>query len=129
LPTCLARELARWPEILKSNGGWRPEDLQDLQAKQLAILQSAMKHVAAGGRLAYSTCSLEQEENEEVVEETLAGNSSFRVLDCVHELERLRSEGELSWNDVKSLTNGHYLRTIPGVHPCDGFFATVLERI
>ena len=44
------------------------------------------------------------------------------------ELEKLQSEGELAWKDLKSLTSGPYLRTIPGVHPCDGFFAAILEK-
>ena len=44
------------------------------------------------------------------------------------ELERLRSSGELVWSDLDSLLSGRYLRTLPGVQPCDGFFAAVLER-
>ncbi len=117
--------LARNPEIK-----WRltPEDLMDLQGRQAAILRSAMEHVAPGGRLVYSTCSLEREENEEVVEQALAADQSLRVLDCHAELERLRSKGELAWKDLESLASGPYLRTIPGVHPCDGFFAAVLKK-
>ncbi len=116
--------LARNPEIK-----WRlqPGDLLDLQACQLAILQSAMQRVAPGGRLIYSTCSLEPEENSAVVEKALAADSSLHVLDCRLELERLRAQGELAWEDLDSLTMGPYLRTIPGIHPCDGFFAAVLE--
>ena len=49
----------------------QPADLADLQARQLAILISAMASVDAGGRLIYSTCSLEQEENEDVIERAL----------------------------------------------------------
>jgi 16S rRNA (cytosine967-C5)-methyltransferase len=117
--------LARNPEIK-----WRlkPEDLADLQARQLEILRSAMQHVALGGRLVYSTCSLEREENVEVVEKVLAGDKSFRILDCHTELERLRSEREIAWGDLDSFTNGPYLRTIPGVHPCDGFFVAILGK-
>lgn len=117
--------LARHPEIK-----WRlkPEDLADLQARQIAILQSAMRHVAVGGKLVYSSCALEREENEEAVEKALATQPSFRRIDCRQELERLRSEGHLAWQDIASLTRGPYLRTIPGVHPCDGFFAAILER-
>jgi 16S rRNA C967 or C1407 C5-methylase (RsmB/RsmF family) len=33
------------------------------------------------------------------------------------------------WQDVGSLTRGPYLRTVPGVHPCDGFFAAILEKL
>jgi 16S rRNA (cytosine967-C5)-methyltransferase len=118
--------LSRNPEIK-----WRltSEDLSDLQARQLAILQSAMAHVVAGGRLIYSTCSLEREENEDVIERALGGDSSFRIVDCGTELERLRESGDLVFPDLSSLTRGPYLRTLPGLHPCDGFFAAILEKI
>ena len=117
--------LARNPEIK-----WRltPEDLVEFQQRQLSILQSAMQNVAPRGKLVYSTCSLEPEENQEVVKKALAGDSSFHLLECDAELEKLQSEGELVWKDLKSLTHGPYLRTIPGSHPCDGFFAALLEK-
>jgi 16S rRNA (cytosine967-C5)-methyltransferase len=57
--------LARNPEIK-----WRlkPEDIADLQARQIAILRNALERLAPGGVLVYSTCSLEREENEDVVD-------------------------------------------------------------
>jgi 16S rRNA (cytosine967-C5)-methyltransferase len=117
--------LARNPEIK-----WRlkPEDLPDLQSRQLAILKSALAQLAFGGRLVYSTCSLEREENEAVVEAALDGAAEFKVADCKGELERLRQAGEMCWEDIGSLLAGPYLRTVPGVHPCDGFFAALIER-
>ena len=117
--------LARNPEIK-----WRlkPEDLAELHDRQLAILRSALEHLAPGGRLIYSTCSLEREENETVVEQALAGNTSVRILSCREELHRLKETGELTLSDPESLTRGPYLRTIPGVCPADGFFAAILER-
>jgi 16S rRNA (cytosine967-C5)-methyltransferase len=117
--------LARNPEIK-----WRlkVEDLLRLQAYQLEILRSAMKHVAPGGRIVYSTCSLEAEENEQVIEKALAENSVFRVIDARSRLLELQSSEELAWKDIDSLVSGPYLRTIPGVHPCDGFFAAIIEK-
>ncbi|MFY9681376.1 MAG: 16S rRNA (cytosine(967)-C(5))-methyltransferase RsmB, partial [Candidatus Sulfotelmatobacter sp.] len=117
--------LSRNPEIK-----WRltPRDLADLQARQLAILRSAMARVAPGGRLVYSTCSLEKEENEDVIERLSEEDSSFRVIDCHAELEQLRENHELIWPNPASLTRGPYLRTLPGVLPCDGFFAAILEK-
>ena len=76
----------------------------------------------------YSTCSLEPEENEEVVEKALSKEPLFRVVDCRVELEHLRAEGELVWSDLDSLLSGRFVRTIPGVHPCDGFFVAILQR-
>ena len=106
----------------------KPEDLADLHGRQLAILRAAMQQVAPEARLVYSTCSLEREENEEVVEEALAEEASFRVLDCRVELERLRAEGELVVENLDSLVSGQFVRTIPGVHPCDGFFVAILQK-
>ncbi|HUK46554.1 MAG TPA: 16S rRNA (cytosine(967)-C(5))-methyltransferase RsmB [Terriglobales bacterium] len=117
--------LARNPEIK-----WRlkPEDLCRLQDYQLEILSAAISCVAPRGRIVYSTCSLEPEENSEVIEKALALNSSFRVLDCRGELLRLKQDGELAIDDLDSVLCGRYLRTIPGVHRCDGFFAAILEK-
>jgi 16S rRNA (cytosine967-C5)-methyltransferase len=117
--------LARNPEIK-----WRlkPEDLPELQGRQIAILKSAFEHVDKGGWAIYSTCSLESEENEDVVKAALASRSDFRLLDCSQELARLQASGELTWEHPESLLSGPYLRTIPGVHPCDGFFAAILRR-
>jgi 16S rRNA (cytosine967-C5)-methyltransferase len=117
--------LARNPEIK-----WRlkVEDLLRLQAYQLEIVSAAMKHVVPGGRLVYSTCSLELEENEQVIEKALAIDPSFNVVNCWEELEKLQASGELACKDYESLLSGPYLRTIPGVHRCDGFFAAILGK-
>jgi 16S rRNA (cytosine967-C5)-methyltransferase len=117
--------LARNPEIK-----WRlqPADLADLQQRQIAILTGAMKHVAPAGRLVYSTCSLEREENQQVVEAALAANPQFHIVPVTEELLRLRESGELVWQQVDQLVLGDFLRTIPGLQACDGFFAAVLQR-
>jgi len=117
--------LARNPEIK-----WRlkREDLADLQSRQIAILKSALGYLNIGGHLIYSTCSLEPEENEAVVEAALTGASGFEAVDCGDALQRLRRSSELCALDVESLITGPYLRTIPGVHPCDGFFAAIIAR-
>jgi 16S rRNA (cytosine967-C5)-methyltransferase len=116
--------LARNPDIK-----WRlkGDDIHRLQKYQVEILSAAMNRVASGGRVIYSTCSLEPEENEEVVDRVLSDNPSFLVTDCRDELDRLKRAGELIVDDVESLLRGPFLRTIPGIHPCDGFFAAVLE--
>src|SRR5438067_8133431 len=115
--------LARNPEIK-----WRlnPEDLVDLHGRQLQILRSALRRLKPGGRLVYSTCSLEYEENAAVVEAALADDPSIQIIDCRIELECLLADGDLAWTDLDSLTIGPYLRTIPGTHPCDGFFAAIV---
>ena len=117
--------LARNPEIK-----WKlkPEDILDLQSRQIAILKAAMQHVHPGGRLVYSSCSLEPEENERVIAASLASASNFKIVPVRAELQRLRESGELVWGNIDELISGEFLRTIPGVHPCDGFFAAILEK-
>ncbi len=70
--------LARNPEIK-----WRlrPADLDDLHARQVKLLRNALERLEPGGRLIYSTCSLEREENEAVIEEVCA-----RVGTCLRRL-------------------------------------------
>lgn len=115
--------LARNPEIK-----WRlqPEKLAELHALQVAILNAALDQLKPGGQLVYSTCSLEREEDEDVVEEVLRARTGVELTDVREELDTLGDE--LAWTG-ESLVAGKFLRTIPGVHPCDGFFAAVLRRV
>lgn len=118
--------LARNPEIK-----WRlkPDDLADLHRRQVAILAAALDHAEKGARVVYSTCSLEPEENEQVIEEVLRERKDVRLMDAKKVLSELRENGELAWRDTDSITRGPFLRTMPGVHPCDGFFAAVMEKV
>jgi 16S rRNA (cytosine967-C5)-methyltransferase len=117
--------LARNPEIK-----WKlkPEDLLDLQSRQIAILKAAMRHVSPGGKLVYSTCSLEPEENEQVIAACVPAHSDFKIIPARTELLCLQESGELVWKNIDELISGDFLRTIPGVNPCDGFFAAILEK-
>jgi 16S rRNA (cytosine967-C5)-methyltransferase len=119
--------LAHHPEIK-----WRlrAENIQKLRVLQAELVQAAMRQVAPGGTLLYSTCSLEPEECEQVVEEALgeATGKEFELGNISEELSRLRNDRILTVADIERLTRGPYLRTYPGVHPCDGFFAGLLRR-
>jgi len=86
--------LARNPEIK-----WRlkPEKLGELHALQAGLLRNALESLAPGGLLLYVTCSLEPEENEEVLQEVL-GRLPERIV-----------------------------RRLPGREPGDGFFAAVIR--
>jgi 16S rRNA (cytosine967-C5)-methyltransferase len=66
---------------------WRiqPKEIERLRAAQLDLLKQAAEWVKPGGVLVYSTCSLEPEENGEVVKEFLSGHADFK-LECQREL-------------------------------------------
>jgi 16S rRNA (cytosine967-C5)-methyltransferase len=103
--------LRRNPEI-----GLRitPTDIADLSARQQHILFNASRMVRPGGRLVYSTCSVEREENEDVVASFLDQNSAFVRL----------SPPVLA--PFQSATGA--ARTWPHREGTDGFFICAFER-
>ncbi|MEG9435660.1 RNA methyltransferase [Edaphobacter sp. HDX4] len=119
--------LARNPEIRLRLA---PADLSRQAERQRQILSASLGHLPVGGRLVYSTCSLEPEECEQVVDAVLAEQGiagAYRVLPLEPVLNRLE-EADLLREPLKGAVSGSYLRTLPGTHPGDGFFAAVVER-
>lgn len=121
--------LGRNPEIRHR---LRIEDLPRQAERQKAILQSAMRAARPGGHVLYSTCSLEPEENEDVVDAVLSANSCGRTVPLRSRIEELRREGIITVEGaeklLKCLTPEGYLRLLPGVHHTDGFFAALIEK-
>ncbi len=95
---------------------WRrtPEDIARARAGQRQILAAAATIVKPGGRLVYATCSLEPEENDEVVGEFLAADSAFTVDPPADTPIGLDATGTL--------------RCLPHRHGTDGFTAIRLRR-
>lgn len=96
---------------------WRllPDGITRLADLQLDILKQAANTVASGGRLVYSTCSIEPEEDEEVIRRFLECSAMFRVI-------RPSARDDL-------ITTKNFVRTFPHRHGADGFFAAVLEKL
>ena len=82
--------LGRNPEIRHR---LRPEDLERQAERQRAILRAALRGVRPGGHVVYSTCSLEPEENEQVVAAVLSENKDARLVSLKSRIEELRQRG------------------------------------
>lgn len=102
---------------------WRDIDLVELASLQLRILTSAAKLVKLGGRLVYVTCSLLQEENEQIVTKFLQDAADFQRLSAAEILAR---QG-ITIDDA--VTEEGAMRLYPHKHGTDGFYAAVLERV
>lgn len=117
--------LARNPEIRHR---LTPADLSRQATRQRKILSTDLSRLAPGGRLLYSTCSLEPEECEQVVESILGESTiAVAVRPIQPVMEQLRGSGLLR-EALPGAIRGNYLRTLPGTHPGDGFFAALIER-
>jgi 16S rRNA (cytosine967-C5)-methyltransferase len=117
--------LSRHPEIR-----WRlqPQRMEEFHRLQAAILRSAIANLAPGGKLVYSTCSLEREENEGVVEQALAQSSSPRRVSSSETMRILQprlASGIAASDLLDELGQFH---TFPGEQRTDGFFAAILEK-
>jgi len=98
---------------------WRrsEKDLEEFSSQQDELLDAAANMVKRGGRLVYSTCSIEPEENMERIRKFLETYDNF-------ELENLEDylPEEVLADDGKSY------QTLPHVHKCDGHFGVLLRR-
>jgi 16S rRNA (cytosine967-C5)-methyltransferase len=120
--------------------GRNPEIRLNLSASQLAkhaqnqlqILQSCWKQLIVGGILVYSTCSLEPEENQQVVDRLMAQQKDAERVPVLDLLRQMLLAGRLSESGFAMLSGsaiqGDALRTVQGVHPCDGFFVAVFKK-
>jgi 16S rRNA (cytosine967-C5)-methyltransferase len=114
--------LARHPEIR-----WRlkPGDFAELHAKQVRLLRNALPLLAPGGRLVYSTCSMEAEENEQVVKAALDECAGFRLSDARTAISSMLADSVSA--EVITGADGA-LRTSPATTHTDGFYAAAIER-
>ena len=105
--------IRRKPEI-KFKEGSELSGLPDIQSK---ILNNASKYVKENGTLIYSTCTIHDEENIDVVEQFLKENKNFELVP----IENINI-------DLDNQEKG-YIKIYPNIHGMDGFFIAKLKRI
>ena len=85
------------------------DDIDNLPDIQYHILCNAVRYLKDGGRLVYSTCTLNPKENQEVCDRFLAEHPDFEAAEVLPGIKRYK-EGE------------KYLTLMPHIHSTDGFF-------
>lgn len=105
----------------------RPGSLAERNKDQALVLASASRYVKAGGRLAYITCSVLEEENTDQIEAFLAAHPDFSVVPPQAVVEAYEQESlNILGPAVRLLSNG--LLMTPLTSGTDGFFVSVLTR-
>ena len=121
--------LGRNPEIRHR---LRPEDFARQAERQRAILRAALRAVRPGGQVIYSTCSLEPEENQEIVTAVLSESHDLRLISLQSRIEELRDEGILTHSGADRLRGcvmpDGSLSLLPGDFHTDGFFVARIEK-
>ena len=98
------------------------EDFLSVPQKQLRLLNGLADFLRPGGVMVYATCSLEPEENEEVISKFLKEHPEFKIDELKPFLEK---RGLVS---VIELVENNALKTYPHKHGLDGFFAVRLIK-
>ena len=95
----------------------KEEEIKDLPIIQKKILNNASKYVKLGGNLIYSTCTIHDEENINIVKEFLNINDNFELVP-IDEVNV----------DLDNQDKG-YIKIYPNIHGMDGFFIAKLKRV
>ncbi|MFQ5628860.1 MAG: 16S rRNA (cytosine(967)-C(5))-methyltransferase RsmB [bacterium] len=95
----------------------KPEDFGKLIVLQKELLSHAAQLVAPGGRLIYSTCSIDRQENEEIAHYFLQKFSDFSI------------ENAASFVSADYSTSGGFLKILPHVHSMDGTYGVRFKRL
>ena len=90
-------------------------ELSDIQQK---ILNNVCRYLKKGGKLLFSTCTIDHYENEDNVKRFLKENPDFTPVDFSAFVKE----------DLKEEAKKGYLRLLPGIHSCDGFFISIFEK-
>lgn len=92
-------------------------DLRSLNELQFNLLKKASLLIKPGGVIVYSTCSIEPEENFDIVKKFLNENSNFKLADISSQISK----------DL--IDENGCIQTLPHVHKMDGAFAAKLIHI
>lgn len=97
----------------------KEKHIKTLSKLQMKILNNAKNYVKIGGTLVYSTCTLEKEENIDLIKEFLKANSNFRLVN----MEDMVKKSE----NLETLEKG-YIQLYPHIHNTDGFFISKMIK-
>lgn len=105
---------------------WRlnQKNLEERQAQQQDVLQSAARYVRPGGKLVYVTCSLLPEENQDQVQSFVQSNNDFHLSSAGDIFKTVTGNPNTSPHSPDGVT----VTLSPAATNTDGFFIAIMER-
>ncbi len=94
----------------------KSEEVDKLMNLQYSILCVSSRYLKVGGKLVYSTCSLNPEENEKIINKFLAEHEDFKSVRVLPQVKRYAEDTD-------------YITLMPHIHDCDGFFISCIEKL
>ncbi|SFU31790.1 16S rRNA (cytosine(967)-C(5))-methyltransferase RsmB [Butyrivibrio sp. INlla21] len=104
----------------------RKEKLSDLTKLQWDIVKSCWDYVKVGGTLMYSTCTVNKDENENMVKR-ICEEFPFEPVDITRQLPQYILDND-KYN-IKDTAKKGYIQLLPGEFGTDGFFIAKLKRV
>ncbi|MDE7337377.1 MAG: RsmF rRNA methyltransferase first C-terminal domain-containing protein [Clostridia bacterium] len=104
---------------------WSTDNVELCKARQLDILDDAVKTLRSGGRIVYSTCTFSKQENEEVIDEFLSKYPEFKVVSANYEFCKGFPIDGSQRNSMIATTN----RIFPHKFDGEGHFFAILQHI
>lgn len=108
--------IRRKPEIKRNR---KEEDIKELVNIQYKILSNAKEYLKVGGILIYSTCTIEKDENSNIINRFLEENKNFRLVSIENRLHNKEN--------IETLKDG-YIQLFSHIHNTDGFYIAKLTK-
>ena len=109
--------IRRKPEIKMNK---KEEYIEDLSKIQMTILKNAKAYVKPGGILVYSTCTIEKEENINLIQKFLKKNPEFKLIGIRDKMKNTK--------DLEESLDRGYIQLYPHIHNTDGFFISKMIK-
>lgn len=103
------------PDALKN---WSHEALQNIASTQKQLISSAYEALKPGGILIYSTCTLSEEENQQICQHLMTQHSDITTINL----------NQLFPDANKCATHQGYLHVFPHIFDSEGFFVAAFKK-
>ncbi|XP_043498801.1 28S rRNA (cytosine-C(5))-methyltransferase [Polistes fuscatus] len=124
-PSCSGSGIVDRPKVGKKDGKYEEGRLKSLQAFQVFLLRHALLNFSSVKKVVYSTCSLNREENEDVIDEILTNiGDAYKLVS----IKKYLKKDWLNYSSEDSSCKKKCIYAKPEIDLCNGFFVALFKR-